>query len=304
MVVNCVNCPGLTVKNPNEVRLPVKHGRFYRSSDSRWIQRYFCTVCQQTFSQATTDPRFLQKKRRLNFPIFMRIATGASLRECARQLKCHQRTVARKLVFLGRQSECFLDKLRNSWQSHEVQFDDMETFEHSKVKPLSITLAVDKQYRLILGHRVSQMPAKGLLAKKARQKYGVRQDERRNGRKSLFKQISPCLKFCQLLESDQNPHYVPDIKKFFPQITHKTYKGRRGCVVGQGELKSGGFDPLFSLNHTCAMLRANINRLFRRTWNTTKKRENLSHHISIYSKLHNQRILKKLKLEQEFNTID
>ena len=37
--------------------------------------------------------------------------------------------------------------------------------------------------------------------------------------------------------------------------THQTFKRRRGCVVGQVELKAGGFDPLISLNQTCAMFR-------------------------------------------------
>ena len=94
--------------------------------------------------------------------------------------------------------------------------------------------------------------------------------------------------------SDQNPHYEPDVKKHFPEALYKTYKGRRGCVVGQGELKSGGFDPLFCLNHTAAMLRANMNRLFRRTWCTTKTVFGLEDHIAIYARAHNERILGKL----------
>ena len=76
-------------------------------------------------------------------------------------------------------------------------------------------------------------------------------------------------------------------REFFPEATHWTTRGRRGCVVGQGELKAGGFDPLFSLNHSFAMLRANINRLFRRTWNTTKKPERLALHIALYVLYHN-----------------
>jgi hypothetical protein len=62
-------------------------------------------------------------------------------------------------------------------------------------------------------------------------------------------------------------------------------------LTGQGELKVGGFDPIFSLNHTCAMLRANINRLFRKTWCTTKKMEMLEHHLAIYALYHNERAL-------------
>jgi hypothetical protein len=62
-------------------------------------------------------------------------------------------------------------------------------------------------------------------------------------------------------------------------------------VNGQEELKKIGKDPLFSLNHTCAMFRAHVSRLIRHTWNTTKKLENLEYHLSIYMNLHNKRIL-------------
>jgi hypothetical protein len=63
-------------------------------------------------------------------------------------------------------------------------------------------------------------------------------------------------------------------------------------VVGQGELKKVGRDPLFSLNHTCAMLRANLNRLFRRTWCTTKRIDRLEAHLWIYVRFHNEVLLK------------
>ena len=175
-----------------------------------------------------------------------------------------------------------------------MQFDDMETFEHTKCKPLSITLSVEKRTRLILGFKVSRMPAKGLLVRRAIKKYGKRPDERKKAREDLFLELKDCVNPNANIYSDQNPHYEPDVKKHFPLATYQTFKGLRGCVVGQGELKGGGFDPLFSLNHTAAMLRANINRLFRRTWCTTKKIEGLDDHIAIYAKSHNQRILEKL----------
>lgn len=67
-----------------------------------------------------------------------------------------------------------------------------------------------------------------------------------------------------------------------------TYKCRRGCVVGQCELKRGGFDPLFSLNHTATMLRDHIKRLARRTWCTPKRLERLQHFLDMYAFYHNE----------------
>jgi len=168
----------------------------------------------------------------------------------------------------------------------------METFEHSKLKPLSITLAVTKP-RQILGAFVASMPAKGLLAKKAVEKYGRRKDERKKSLHALFKTLKPIVSKTALFQSDQNPHYPKVLTEHFPEATHLTVKGLRGCVVGQGELKATSWDPLFSLNHTAAMLRANMNRLFRRTWCTTKTPQGLRDHLALYIDFHNQLLVKQ-----------
>jgi hypothetical protein len=200
--------------------------------------------------------------------------------------------VARKLEFLGEYSLTLLkDSNRLKPKAKVIEFDDLESFEHTKYKPLSITLAVESQTRRILGFEVSQMPAKGLLAKRAIRKYGFRKDERTLGRERLFSSISELVERGALIKSDENPHYVADVKRHFPLSLHERHKGQRGSIVGQGELKKIRFDPLFSLNHTCAMYRANVNRLFRRTWCTTKLPKMLSYHLAIYALYHNLTLL-------------
>ena len=153
-------------------------------------------------------------------------------------------------------------------------------------------MAVETDTRRILGFEVSSMPAKGLLAAKARKKYGPRPDHRAFYGNKLFTDVTPYVAKGATIRSDSNPHYPSDVKRHFPKSLHITSIGRRGCVTGQGELKAGGFDPLFALNHTFAMYRANINRLFRRTWNTTKKAKYLKLHIAIYSLYHNELLIK------------
>jgi len=172
-----------------------------------------------------------------------------------------------------------------------IEFDDLETFEHSKCKPLSVTLAVEHKTRRILGFEVSQMPAKGKLSRLALKKYGPRKDERAGARERLFQKIKPLIHDEALIKSDENPHYISPVRRHFPNATHERHKGQRGSIVGQGELKKVRFDPLFSLNHTCAMLRANVNRLFRRTWCTTKLPERLSLHLAMYVDFHNELLI-------------
>lgn len=172
-----------------------------------------------------------------------------------------------------------------------MEFDDLETFEHSKCKPLSVTLAVESKTRRILGFAVSRMPAKGLLTKKALKKYGPRPDERARGRAELFFSLQGLVQEGALIKSDENPHYTQDVRKYFPHSQHFTTKGQRGSLGGQGELKKVKFDPIFSLNHTCAKLRADVNRLIRKTWCTTKLAARLELHLAIMALYHNQHLL-------------
>ena len=177
--------------------------------------------------------------------------------------------------------------LRPSEGIPRVFWDEMETFEHSKCLPLSIPLVVEPKTRRILGFRVASMPAKGLLAEISRKRYGLRKDERPGMVQSLWEGLAPQLPPDVEIVSDQNPKYPGWVRAVIPQAKLRAFKGRRGCIVGQGELKRGGFDPLFDLNHTCAMLRANISRLVRRTWCTTKRKDRLEAHIEIYAQYHN-----------------
>ena len=290
-----LKCPYCFKQNPSaESRTFIVHfGSFLRKRDGQSLQRYLCKSCQRTFSSASPHPCYRQKKRDLNPVLFQLFNSGVSQRRLARVLKINRKTVVRKYLFLGLWAERALELHRSLQEpALEVEFDDLETFEHSKLKPLSVTVAVESKTRRMLGFRVAQMPAKGLLVQKALKKYGVRKDHRKRLREELFKELQEHIHPKAVIKSDENPHYPSTVRRYFPKATHKTYPGRRGCVVGQGELKAGGYDPLFSLNHSLAMMRANINRLFRRTWNTTKKKERLSIAVSLYALYHNLELIK------------
>jgi hypothetical protein len=203
----------------------------------------------------------------------------------------NRKTVARKLKFLGKYAHLYLT-IENASKdlAQEIEFDDLETFEHTKCKPLSVTLAVEYPTRRILGFQLSQMPAKGRIAKRAVKKYGFRADERAAGRKRLFEEIKPLMLEGAVIKSDANPHYPEDVKRHFPNSIHFTFLGKRGAITGQGELKKTKFDPLFRLNHTCAMFRAHVASLIRKTWNTAKNRDRLFDNLAIYAMIHNRRL--------------
>ena len=291
MRIQCpyVECGG--VKSDTLSKRIVRRGSFFRKSDSERIPRFQCRKCQRFFSSAHLLPTFLQKRRRLNRPLELLLCSGVSQRRAARILRTNPKTVVRKMRFLAVQARrrhlIFLEEMKTRPLT-EIQFDDLETSEHSKCKPLSVALAVDPETRKILSFQVSQMPAKGRLALISRRKYGVRRDERLLGWNTLFASLKSIVTEDARFLSDENPHYPRPLHKHHPKCRHEAVPGVRGCITGQGELKKLGNDPLFALNHTCAMLRANLNRLFRKTWCTTKKREGLIDHLSLYASYHNE----------------
>jgi hypothetical protein len=214
------------------------------------------------------------------------------MRRTARLLNLNRKTVARALdacavVAEERQDDYLKQRVSEGKLVEEVQFDEMESSIHSKCLPVSIPLMVEKGSRKIIGFRVCSMPAHGKLAHISLRRYGKRSDDRPNAVNSLFEATQKYIAPQARIISDKKSTYPKWLKSHFPDAQHETTKGRRGCVVGQGELKSGGFDPLFSLNHTAAMFRANVNRLFRRTWCTSKRMDRLCAHMSLYMEYHN-----------------
>lgn len=267
----------------------VRCGKYFRRGDSKYIQRLRCRKCGLRCSYATRSKNFRQKKRRCHLLLYYLLNSGVSQRRAAMILKLSRVTVARKLRLLAAHARVSrMAELDKIMPVRHVQFDEMETFEHSKLKPLSIALAVTGDNRKILGIKTSSMPAKGLLAALARAKYGPRADDRKTAAQTVLADAAKHMLSDAQVTSDMNPSYPRWIREVNPTWSHQTVKGRRGCIVGQGELKKIGFDPIFSLNHTCAMNRANINRLFRRTWCTTKNKDRLQDHLDLYADFHNR----------------
>ena len=130
---------------------------------------------------------------------------GNSERGIAKHLKIHRKTVERKILYLAKKAHIenknFL-RARKEKVKH-LQFDDLITIEHTKLKPLSVSLAVDAQTRHILGAQVSRIGAFGHPA--------------------------------ALIESDEHKRYPEFVAKYLPNREYKRFKGGRGCIAGQGE---------------------------------------------------------------------
>jgi transposase-like protein len=274
-----------------------KYGFFTRQSGTK-VQRYRCLQCKTTYSEATTELEKYQKKRELNQVMYQFLVTTAGLRTTARNLKVSYNMVARRLDYFGKLSHLenalWVNAIKPVEGFSEIQFDDMESFEHTKLKPLSMPIAVDSKNRIILSLFVASMPAKGPMAEISRAKYGPRDDTRKLAWEHTLKETSKLTASNLTILTDKHSSYPKVIRQFIPHLRHEYVKSRKACTVGFGELKLKGYDPMFSFNHTAASFRANTSRLLRRTWFTTKKPERLLMHMKMYQFKHNASIIAKM----------
>ena len=264
-----------------------KRGFFIRGSDKKKIQKYYCKNCSKHFSEQTSSYDYRLRKRYINQRTFRLLCKGVSQRGAALLLGVKPKAIALRIKRFGIVAKNYIAKTREQEHLEEVFFDEMETFEHTKCKAVTIPLAVNPANRKILALATGKIPAKGLLVKTAMQKYGPRECQRKEKLTEMLSAIASSGKAIPKFITDKSPFYPNLINELFPGAVHESYKGRRGCVVGQGELKAGGHDPLFALNHTCAMIRDNIKRMTRRTWCTTKKIPMLENILYIYAMFHN-----------------
>lgn len=217
-------------------------------------------------------------------------AGGVSIRESARILGCTYKTAYLKYKWMGSLAKA--EALNKPLLAEELQIDELLTIEHTKLKPLSVILAVDNNYQ-IAGFQVAQLKPFGHLASIAYRKYGPRTDNSKEKLQDLLKQLCSQSKTpIKIIKTDEKPSYRAPIKEHFPTPKHLRFlgeaqkeKSREQKYLSKEKRK---FDPLFSVNHTCARLRDHIKRLTRRSWCTTKKIEHLEFGLYLYMAKANQ----------------
>ncbi len=101
MLANCQYCVGAKQSASNLIR----HGFYFRTGDSRRIQRFRCKTCKGTCSNATGSRWFRHKKRRFHEALREHFASLGAVRRGGRKFKVNRKTIARKLVILGEEAE-------------------------------------------------------------------------------------------------------------------------------------------------------------------------------------------------------
>lgn len=258
------------------------HGRYWVRHRRIFVERYRCTRCLRTQSGQSLSATKYQKKSHLNEKIKRELCNGVSERAIGRTLGISRHTVHRKFLFLSDQVRKTPPKTH---LSKILYFDEMESIEHTKLKPLTIALAITDEYKIVAAE-VGTLAAKGHLALISRRKYGPREDQSALVCERAMKKAKERIIGSFHIRTDEKTSYTGLIRRHFKGMPHLTYKSPAN---EEPHLKYNKkrFDPMFPVNQRIAKLRSDLKRLTRRSWCTTKKIENLQRHLDLYCAYNN-----------------
>jgi transposase-like protein len=167
-----------------------RNGFNLRPSDQKRIQQYKCVDCKGSFSATHFSIDYRLRKRKVNQEVFKRLSSGVSQRRCAFLVGVKPIVIARRVDRFGRCAENNLSVDRKSRSKVEtVLIDAIESFEHTKCKPLTIPIAVEDKSRRILSLGVGKIAAKGHLTAISRRKYGLCLCERSKTLAKVFQEL-------------------------------------------------------------------------------------------------------------------
>jgi len=261
-------------------RFYVKWGYFKPSWSKRPVPRYKCKTCGKTFSASTAKVETLNEKRPdVNQMVFDLYCSRMSLRRIAKVLQINRKTVVRKFYKLAG-----IAKGHHEWLianqkipcSDMIAVDEMEANESTKSKPLTMTVAVDGANGRILDISVSEIKAKGkiVIKRKIDQVKANRIDTSSIG----FKKVLSSIKILKSRDSsltivtDGKPAYITHVKRVLPEAKHIR-------AVGRLDKK---YEPIWWLNHACAMFRHDLSRLSRKSIVFSRTKKGLEAHMYLY----------------------
>lgn len=262
----------------------IKKGYFKTKHNSRHVPRYLCKRCKHTFCSRSHSPNYKQKKPHLNALILKWYASGATQRRIALNLGINRKTVVRKFLYLARQSRRLHEQRLSDglMKVKNIQFDEMETYEHTIFKPLSIAIAVDAESGEIIDACAAEISRISIAKSKWVWKYLPRPDNREIAQEDVFLSIQKTKVPGTTITTDSFSSYPSLVAKYLPDCNHTMVLGSKRNIVKKEGVRRNQNDNLWRVNHTIAKLRHDLVRLGRKTWATTKRMWALQAHLDLY----------------------
>lgn len=303
-----ISCPNASCVNPKSF---YRNGYYRSKSSSQYFPKYQCRSCKTYFSFRKTRDELeipFYKVDRLK-TVYDSYCSGETQRRIAvilqkRQGAGSRNSVARYFSYLASKAKEHHERMitAGKLKTNNFQFDEMETYQLAKVNMLSIVVSVCAKTGRIISLNACEIKCKGKLAQTifGQQANQWRVDGRRNAFKlALDRMENVCgNKGPITITSDSKRTYISLFRDRFLspayQLFHQPVKARSAKSPRTNlafKIKTmGGVkipDPMFWLNHLCATIRADMSRMRRKSWTTTKKVEKLQEHLDLFTAFYN-----------------
>jgi hypothetical protein len=262
--------------------------------------RYICKTCKKYFRNSVVQGIGKQKRPDINKEIFSRYTSRESLNNIAKEMGITKTTIIRKIDHLAVMCFRYHTKVIEMGliKTDHVQFDEMETYEHTKLAPLTMPMAVDVASGRIIDIRFGTIKAHGPkisdLAKiHPNPKYSKRINMSQLSSEIVLRTVRQCL-YGDLevrIYTDKKTSYSRNIKEVFKgcNFKHRKVKARYIKIV-----KEISHPRMALFNSRATWLRNNCSRLSRDTWATTKDPIKLQRHMWMLIAKVNRYDLKKV----------
>ena len=232
-------------------------------------QRYQCKSCLKTFTKRTGSLNYRHRKQHLRKKITQMYCERMSLRGIARTLKIDRKTVVR--YFKESASEA---TTKNRKRLHEkglvtrfIQFDQLETYEHTKRKPVGIQVSIRWKTGEIISAKAGYIPIRALAVSKAYSSDWNSKVTNNHTFDMLWESKKALNEKGTLVSCDTERSQVNLLKELYtePYLT-----------LSPSSSENKKIDRVFR------KMRQDISRLGRKTLSTTKKLKRLQKHLDLY----------------------
>jgi transposase-like protein len=281
-VVVCNNpiCPS---HNSTSTKKYQKYGYYKTKHNGQPVPRYKCNFCSKTLSGRSMLGNEKLKKPELTEEIFKLYCERMSIRGISRVLKIDKETVMSRIAYLGmlclRYHNAYLKA--GLFKSDIINYDEMETKEITKLKPISVGIACCGYTGFIIDAQACEMPAKR-GSSRAIAKYGFRPDFRGVACDDVLGAAKLCCPNDVTIIADDKRAYRAWFKRSFPQA--KIFQAKR---LQMNVLFPAALHDKFKMDGVCANIREDVSRFTRRSRIITKRMSMLQAHLYMYMAYHN-----------------
>ena len=246
----------------------------FQKTNKGKTQVYRCKDCNRRFTRRSHSINHRKRKQHLREKITKLYCEKMSLSGIARALNIHRNTVVkyfRENAELARKAN--KKRLGNDLLTSYVQFDQLETYEHTKRKPVGIQISIRPKTNEVISAKAGYIPLRALSVSKAYSSYWNLKANKSLHAQNMILETKKALKKSGATLSCDRERGALKIAKDFCLEDH--------IKITPTEKRNKKIDMVFR------RIRNDISRLNRRTICTTKEVSQLQNHLDLWIDYHN-----------------